>query len=102
MDWSVRNNPEQHRYELVRGEEVAGQAEYRLRGDIMTVVHTEVDAEYEGMGLGSTLVRGALDDARARDLKIIPICPFTRRFVQRHHEYADLVPPERRAEFRVD
>lgn len=101
MDWSVRDRPQEHRYELARGDEVAGRVEYKIRDDVMTVVHTEVDAAYEGEGLGSALLRGALDDARARGLAVVPICPFTRGYLQRHPEYAELVPPERRAEFGV-
>lgn len=101
MDWSVRDHPQEHRYELTRGDEVAGRVEYKIRDDVMTVVHTEVDDAYEGKGLGSALLRGALDDARARELAVVPICPFTRSYLQRHPEYAELVPAERRAEFGV-
>lgn len=101
MDWSVRDNSDEHRYEIARGEEVGGWVEYELRDDVMTMIHTEIDGSYQGEGLGSVLARGALDDARSRRLSVVPVCPFVRRYIQRHPEYAELVPPVRRAEFRV-
>lgn len=77
---------------LDRGEAVA---EYRLLPDhqpsTIVFTHTEVPAEMEGRGVGSTLVRFALDDARARDLAVEPQCPFVRSWIERHDDYADLV-----------
>jgi len=55
------------------------------------VLHTEVDAAFEGRGLGSELVRRMLDDIRSRSTKVLPVCPFVRAFVQRHPEYTDVV-----------
>jgi len=60
--------------------------------------HTEIDDASEGRGLGSTLVRAALDDARRRGLSVRPDCPFVRAYVARHpDDYLDLVPEELRA-----
>ena len=41
-------------------------------------------------GLGTALVTGALDDARARGLRVVPLCPFVDAFMRRHPEYADV------------
>jgi predicted GNAT family acetyltransferase len=46
--------------------------------------------ELEGRGIGSTLIRGVLDIARAGGLKVKPLCPFAKAYVERHPEYADL------------
>ena len=48
------------------------------------MTHAEVDPSREGRGLGSTLVRGALDDVRARGLKVRPDCPFVADYIARH------------------
>jgi predicted GNAT family acetyltransferase len=45
----------------------------------------------ENKGLGARLVAGALDDIRARGLRVVPFCPFVRAYIRRHPEYADLV-----------
>lgn len=55
--------------------------------------HTEVDDEYEGQGLGGELVARALDATREAGLRVVPVCPYVRRFVAKHEEYADLVDP---------
>jgi predicted GNAT family acetyltransferase len=54
-------------------------------------VHTEVDLGHEGAGLGSILVRGALDAQRERDELVVPLCPFVRSYLERHPEYTDVV-----------
>jgi uncharacterized protein len=90
-DSIVRDNAEQHRYEILVGGEPAGFAEYHSQPGLVTVTHTEVDPAFEGQGLGSQLVRGLLDDLRARDAKVLPVCPFVRAYLRRHPEYADLV-----------
>ena len=56
----------------------------------MTIIHTEVDRAFEGRGLGSQFVASVLDEIRRRQVKVLPVCPFVRAFLQRHPEYADL------------
>src|SRR5258706_861290 len=76
------------------GELVLGFVTYQLdpAGDRITLVHTEVLPDAEGMGVGSRLARGALDDARARGLKVTVVCPFIAAYLRRHPgEYEDLV-----------
>ncbi|HEY6963516.1 MAG TPA: GNAT family N-acetyltransferase [Gaiellaceae bacterium] len=88
---TVRDNPEQSRYEITVDGQLAGFVVYRDGGDTLTMVHTEVDPEWEGQGVGSALVKEALDDVRARGLEIRPTCPFVAEYVKRHPEYGDLV-----------
>jgi predicted GNAT family acetyltransferase/glutaredoxin len=81
--------PEESRYELRLGDRRIGLAAYRLRDDNrIAFTHTEIDAECEGRGFGTRLVQGAVDDARARGLEIIPLCPFVAAYVKRHPEHA--------------
>jgi predicted GNAT family acetyltransferase len=87
----VRDNPEAHRYEVLLGDVVAGYSEYRRLGDRIVFTHTLVDPAFAGQGLGSRLAAGALDDVRARGLKVTPICPFVAAYIKRHPAYADLV-----------
>jgi predicted GNAT family acetyltransferase len=42
-------------------------------------------------GLGSTLVKGALDDVRANGRSVVAKCSFVRGYIDKHEEYADLV-----------
>ena len=88
---TVRDAAAADRFEAVdEAGVVAGFAAYRRYPDRIVFTHTVVDDAFEGRGVGSTLVRGALDAARDEGLRVVPQCPFVRSFIQRHPEYADL------------
>ena len=92
---TVVRRPDERRYELLLGGVPAGELVYRDRsGDVVAFLHTEIDPGVERRGLGTALVRAALDDARSRGLGVVPICPFVDAYVRRHPEYADLVVPD--------
>lgn len=97
----VADNPDASRYEIVVDGEPAGFVAYRRGGATVSLTHTEVEQRFEGRGLGSVLVRGALDLARADGLAVLPVCPFVRRYMQRHPDYVDLVPTDQRARFEL-
>ena len=82
----VKHNPAQSRYELDT-EHGTAVAIYRQQGDRAIFTHTEVPPADEGKGIGSQLVRAALDDTRRRGLKIVPACSFVAAFLRRHPEY---------------
>ncbi len=87
----VRRSDTEGRYEAVVDGAVAGYAEFRGDGEVVTLPHTVVEDGYEGQGIGSVLVRETLDDLRARGARVRPTCPFVRSWLDRHPGYADLV-----------
>ncbi len=89
---SVRDDSEELRYELLDDSgAVIGEIRYVLELGAVTLVHTEVDPAFQGHGLAGELVQGAMNDLRARGLKVIPVCPYVRAWLRRHPEQADLV-----------
>jgi len=86
----VVNNPAQHRYELVVDGHLAA-TYYKLSDGVITFIHTEVPKELGGKGVGSQLIKGALDQVRVDGLKVIPECPFVKAYIDKHPEYADLL-----------
>ena len=95
---TVLDVPDWSRFEIHVDGRLAGFAQYRLKdAGLIVFTHTEIDDAFEGRGLGSTLVRAALDTARSRGLAVRPDCPFVRAYVARHPEYLDLVPVDLRA-----
>ncbi len=85
----VRDYPERHRFELGLDGHTAF-ANYRRGDRVLTILHTEVPKELNGRGIGSKLVRGILDIARAEAMKVDPRCPFVAAYMDKHPEYADL------------
>lgn len=65
--------------------------QYRLEGEVMAIVHTEVPPELSGHGIAGDLMRAALEMARANGWRVRPACSYARAFLQKHSEYADLV-----------
>jgi predicted GNAT family acetyltransferase len=88
----IADHPEVQRYEVQVGDVLAGYAQYRVRPGLIAFTHTEIRDRFEGQGLASRLIAFALDDARARGLDVLPFCPFVNSYVQRHRDFADLVP----------
>lgn len=89
MSTDVRDNTQRHRFELETDGHIAF-SEYKREAGVLTVMHTEVPKELNGKGVGSALVRGLLDIARAQGLKVVPKCPFVAGYIDKHPQYADL------------
>ena len=66
-------------------------ADYRMAGEVMRLVHSEVPRKLEGRGIAGQVVRGALDYARANGLKVAPACSYVRAYMRRHKETHDLL-----------
>lgn len=64
---------------------------YRLAGDLMNIVHTEVPPASEGHGVAAALVQAALDHARAQGWRVRPSCSYVRIYMRRHPETRDLL-----------
>ena len=89
MKTPVDHHPEKHRFEVsVDGS--TGHLAYDVAGDVMTIVHTEVDTALEGRGLAGALVQSALDHARAQRLRVHPACPYAASYMERHPESKSL------------
>jgi len=96
---TVRDVPERGRFEIEVDGALVGFLQYRRRPGTIAFMHTEIDPGHEGAGLGGTLVSAALVEARREGAAVLPFCPFVRSYIERHPEYLDLVPAERRAAF---
>jgi uncharacterized protein len=96
MEITVVDVPGQERYEARTADgAVAGFAAYHLATNdpdtnVIVMTHTEVDPSFEGHGVATILIRGALDDIRAKGLPIRALCPFVVAFLEGHPDYQDL------------
>jgi predicted GNAT family acetyltransferase len=86
----VQDNPAASRFELEADGHTAI-AVYKLDGDVITFVHTEVPEALGGRGIGSQLAKGALENVKARGLRVVAQCPFIKGYIGKHPEYAELL-----------
>jgi predicted GNAT family acetyltransferase len=87
----ISDNPEEQRYEARTAGELAGFAQYLRGPGVIAFVHTQVEPSFEGRGIGGSLVRTALDEARSAGLRVLPACPFFAAWIDRHPDYQELV-----------
>jgi uncharacterized protein len=86
----IIDNTGKRRFELAVDGHIAA-TYYNISDGVITFIHTEVPPELGGKGIGSKLIRGALDQVRADGLKVIPQCPFVKAFIEKHPDYQDLL-----------
>jgi predicted GNAT family acetyltransferase len=89
MDTVIDNKAEAEFELTVSGKRAV--AAYQMEGDTIVFTHTIVPKALEGRGVGSKLIRAALDSARDRGLKVIPQCPFVAAYIEKHPEYRELL-----------
>ena len=86
---AVRDNKALSRFEMDVDGAVAF-ANYRLTPQAVIITHTETPRALRGRGIGSELVKGALDQIRADGRKVIAGCGFVVDYLYKHPEFADL------------
>jgi uncharacterized protein len=89
----ICDNRAKSRFEIDLGDDTFAIAEYELEPDRITFTHTVVPPQHEGRGIGSALIRFALNSARKRGLKVVPLCPFFAAYISKHAEEQDLLDP---------
>ena len=88
---AVLERANRRRYEVYADDVPAGLLSYRLAGDRLCLIHTEIESPYEGNGLGSVLVKHVLEEARQRQRTVVAYCPYVQGWIDSHTEYSDLV-----------
>lgn len=88
-DLNIVNNEDLHRFELALGDELAI-VQYQRAGNNIVFTHTEVPVGYEGQGIASKMAYVALEFAKNEGLKVQPLCPFVKKYVDEHSEYQSI------------
>lgn len=84
--YTVIDNSEKKRFEIHVDGHIAFE-DYEYFDGGIAYLHTEVPPELGGRGIASFLIRYILDDAAAKGLKVKPVCPFVRAYIEKHPEY---------------
>lgn len=91
MTYEIRHNEQESQYETsIDGHTALTAYDLEETGRIV-FTHTVVPEQLSGRGLANAIVKHALDDARRRNLTVVPQCSFVAAFIKRHPEYEDLL-----------
>lgn len=88
---NIKHNPTANRFETVIDGHTAYLSYNKVNDTTLDYNHTIVPSQLGGRGIGTALVKHALDYAKESGLKIVPSCSFVRHFISKHSDYADLV-----------
>lgn len=88
--YTLVDNSNKKRYEFQLPEHTP-LIEYIRTKDKIYLTHTEVPTALEGQGIGRELVRQVLEDIKAKDLTLIPLCPFVAAYIKENPEWRELV-----------
>jgi predicted GNAT family acetyltransferase len=101
VDRELIDDTARERFELQVNGRPAGFIEYHRYGNEIALLHTEVNPEFRGQGIGGALVEGVLVQVRDQGLALLPYCGFVRGWIDEHPDYRDLVPEDQRRRFRL-
>ena len=92
MDIQVEDNGKKGAFFIEENGKRLAEMSFVWTGDGDFIVdHTEVSEELNGKGIGKQLVRRAVEMARERKSKLIPLCPFTKAMIDRTKEFQDVL-----------
>jgi len=79
----ITNNEPSSRFEVAVDGGV-GFLRYKVEADTILLLHVEVPPEARGHGVAAELSRAALEFAKERGLKAIPVCSYVAAYMRRH------------------
>ena len=86
-----KDNGKKGAFFINEDEELLAQMTYVWAGDHQFIIdHTEVSDKLAGKGVGKQLVNAAVSFARSNGHKIIAVCPFAKKILERSDEYRDV------------
>lgn len=92
MNISVEDSPTSGAFVYKSDEGYGARMTFSKAGETMIIIdHTEVDSELRGQGVGEELVAYMVDFARSKNLKVMPLCPFTRSVFEKKPEIRDVL-----------
>lgn len=64
--------------------------DYMQDGNTIVMTHVGVHPEHRGQGVAGKLTEVALEYARKKSLRVIPMCPYIATYIRRNPQYEDL------------
>lgn len=84
-------NSPKGRFVIYDNDEFAGEMTYSWAGEEFFIIdHTLVEEKFGGKGYGKQLVMSAVEFAREKNVKILPLCTYAKRVFDTHQSIADV------------
>ena len=79
-------------FEIFDADVKAGEMAYTWAGDSMLIIdHTDVEDQFRGQGIGRQLLVALVAFAREREIKVIPLCPFSKSVFDKDQSIHDVL-----------
>ncbi len=92
MEIQQKDNGEKGSFYIEIGKSIVAEMTYVWAGrDRIIIDHTEVGDALKGKGVGKQMVAKAVDFAREKGIKIIPLCPFAKSVFDKVKEFGDVL-----------
>jgi len=90
MNVTLVDNKTAKQFEFIIEGQLA-KIEYIWVKDKIYLTHTEVPKSLAGKGVGTAIVKSALEFVDKENLTLVPLCPFVALYIKRHPEWRRLV-----------
>lgn len=77
-------------FQIVVDNEVRAYMKYSRLDATLILHHTEVHSSMRGTGAGSALLEFAIENARTHNKKIVALCPYARKSLDRRDDISDV------------
>ena len=92
MQISIKESESKGAVTAIDAGQIAGEMTYSRAGEHHIIIdHTEVDPAFKGKGVGKQLLYKLVEMARAKDIKITPLCPFANAMFQKLTDIQDVL-----------
>lgn len=92
MDFIREDDSQNGVIKALDGETQVGELTYTWSGSKRIIIdHTEVYSPYGGKGIGTEMVKTAVEFARENDIRIIPLCSFARNVIENDESARELL-----------
>ena len=70
---------------------IIGECQFEVEDNKWIIVHTGVRPEFGGRGIAKELVKRVIEEARNRNIKIVPVCSYAQKLMLNNEEYKDVL-----------
>lgn len=95
MQYTTKHDAIAQRYDVDLGEGHTAWVAYSHRSErVIALDYSEVPDALRGKGVGAIMMEQVLAAIDAEKLQVVPVCGYTRHYINRHEKWAHLLSAE--------